>query len=231
VQPRIRVDSLRLVFRELNALLGFSRTQTCAYHPAANGVIERFHRDMKAALMYHGTNWTDALPLVLLGIRAAWKEDLNSSSAVLLYGEPLRLPGEFFDGKPASKPTTEFGSQLQRQMSHLRPTPPKRHGTPRVFVFKDLATSPQVYLRQDALRGALQPPYRVLERNEKFFKIELPNGKESTVSIDRLKPAYAMASCTDSSVPGHHAQTSVPVPQATTLRSGRVSRPPVRFAP
>jgi hypothetical protein len=42
----------------------------------------------------------EALPLVLLGIRSAWKEDLKVSSAELEYGFPLLLPGEFFAPSP-----------------------------------------------------------------------------------------------------------------------------------
>jgi hypothetical protein len=40
-------------------------------------------------------HWTEALPLVLLGIRTTFKADLQASSAELVYGEPLRIPGEF----------------------------------------------------------------------------------------------------------------------------------------
>jgi hypothetical protein len=32
--------------------------------------------------------------MVLLGIRTTFKVDLQSSSAELVYGEPLRIPGE-----------------------------------------------------------------------------------------------------------------------------------------
>jgi len=38
--------------------------------------------------------WIEALPLVLLGIRTAQKEDLQSSAAELVYGEPLWVPGD-----------------------------------------------------------------------------------------------------------------------------------------
>lgn len=38
----------------------------------------------------------DALPLVLLGIRTALKEDIASTAAEMVYGTTLRLPGEFF---------------------------------------------------------------------------------------------------------------------------------------
>ena len=71
--------------------------RTTAYNPKANGLVERFHRTMKASLKARltGPNWNDELPWVLLGIRTAPKEDLQSSSAELVYGEPLTVPGSF----------------------------------------------------------------------------------------------------------------------------------------
>ena len=41
------------------------------------------------------SKWTKALPLIMLGIRTALKEDLQCSTAELVYGTTLRLPGEF----------------------------------------------------------------------------------------------------------------------------------------
>jgi hypothetical protein len=50
---------------------------------------------MKAAIMSHADQqWTEALPLVLLGIRTSFKADLQASVAELVYGEPLRNPDE-----------------------------------------------------------------------------------------------------------------------------------------
>jgi hypothetical protein len=39
-------------------------------------------------------HWTEALPLVHLGIRTSFKADLQASVAELVYREPLRIPGE-----------------------------------------------------------------------------------------------------------------------------------------
>ena len=39
------------------------------------------------------SNWVDALPCVLLGIRSIPKEDLKCSAAELVYGTPLKVPG------------------------------------------------------------------------------------------------------------------------------------------
>jgi hypothetical protein len=46
--------------------------------------------------------WTEALPLVLLGIRTTFEEDLQASVAELVYGEPLRIPGELLT--PSANP-------------------------------------------------------------------------------------------------------------------------------
>ena len=71
--------------------------RTTAYHPQANGLCERFHRSMKAALRasLHDDSWVDRLPWVMMGLRMAPKEDLQTSPAELLYGQPLRVPGDF----------------------------------------------------------------------------------------------------------------------------------------
>jgi transposase InsO family protein len=185
------------LFKYLAKISGFKHRRTTAYHPACNGLIERFHRQLKAAITCHAQeNWTEALPLVLMGVRSAYKEELQASSAELVYGEPLRLPGEFF--QPSTDTTsdlTDFTARLKNITEKLRPVPTSRHGQKKPFVFKELASSTHVFLREDAVRGALKPaytgPHIVIERGEKFFKIRV-NGKTTTVTIDRLKPAYLL---------------------------------------
>ena len=38
------------LWRQLMKLLGTKRIHTTAYHPIANGLVERFHRQLKSAL-------------------------------------------------------------------------------------------------------------------------------------------------------------------------------------
>jgi len=77
-------------------MLGINLCRKTPHYPAANGLVERLHRTLKAAIMCHADKqWTEVLPLVLLGIHTTYKEDLQSSAAELIYGKPLQAPGEF----------------------------------------------------------------------------------------------------------------------------------------
>ena len=56
-------------------VLGIFRTCTTAYHPATNGIVECFHRQLKASLKCYSQpdHWVEILPIVLLGIRTSLK--------------------------------------------------------------------------------------------------------------------------------------------------------------
>ena len=93
------------LWAEVGKLLGMKHHRTTSYHPQANGLVERFHRSMKASLRARlkGPDWINELPWVLLGLRTAPKEDLDTSSAELVYGAPLTVPGDFL-ANPTSVP-------------------------------------------------------------------------------------------------------------------------------
>lgn len=200
VPSRITTDQGRQfesdLFRRLNQLIGSAHLRTTAYHPQANGMVERLHRQLKAAIKCH-TNayWKRTLSTVLLGIRVAWKEDMQTTSAELVYGEQLRLPGEFLsatdDKHHVAAP--DFIKSLRQHFKELRPAETKYHGEQKTFIFKDLATSQQVFVRHDGPRNILQGPYdgpyTVIEKRDKAYLIRV-NGKETLISVDRLKPAY-----------------------------------------
>ena len=187
------------LWRKTAAQMGASTNATTAYHPQSNGMVERMHRTMKAALkakLESDPNWYDALPMVLLGMRAAVKGDLNCSAAEMVYGEQLRLPGEFFSTDVENGTSDpDFVVDLRHRIRQLRPVPPVWHGeeSRRSFVPQELSTATHVFVRVDAHRTPLQAPYkgpyRVLERRSKYFKLDL-GSREDVVSVDRLKPAF-----------------------------------------
>lgn len=72
-------------FNQLSLLTGTMHFRTTAYHAQANGIVERFHRQLKDAIRCHEQQrWTEILPSILLGIHAAWREDKQSSAAELV---------------------------------------------------------------------------------------------------------------------------------------------------
>ncbi|CAH8527086.1 unnamed protein product [Schistosoma guineensis] len=112
------------LFRRLTTLLGITRFRTTAYHPQTNGLVERFHRQLKASLSAANiSQWTDALLLVLLGICNAVKADIGYTAAQLVYGTTLRLPGEFVDPSSSSMNMnlTSYTNRLTNAMRSVKP--------------------------------------------------------------------------------------------------------------
>ena len=90
------------MWSELHHLLGISAANTTAYCLQANGLVERFHRQLKDSLKarLQGPHWMDELPLVLLCIRKSWREDPGCSASDLVYGTSLRILGESLPHEP-----------------------------------------------------------------------------------------------------------------------------------
>ncbi|KFD48922.1 hypothetical protein M513_10285 [Trichuris suis] len=233
------------VWRELCQLLGIQSHTTLAYEPHQNGLVERMHRDLKASLMatlQGDPNCAARLPVVLMGMRAAFKPDIRTSAAELVLGETLRLPGHYFDRCP-DKPHSEFAKDLRRAFARLRPVKTSWHqptaGRP-MFISPSLSSATHVFVRVDSHRTLLQQPYkgpyRVLERGPKSYLLELEAGVDS-VSIDRLKPAFLAPGQPEATGPPISVETaetasdaSRPQPCPVATRSGRLPRTPARFS-
>nr|VZI49174.1 unnamed protein product [Spirometra erinaceieuropaei] len=185
------------LFQTLLNFLGCTRIRTTAYHPAANGMVERFNRQLKTALraVEDPGDWSDNLPLALLGIRAALKSDLGCSTAELVFDSTLRLPGEMITptSRGADETPDNLVHRLRQFMRSLSPVPPRTPMT-ESYVEKDLDKCTHVFVRCDRVRQPLESPYegpfRVLARNTKTFRI-LRSDKEDVVSVDRVKAAVA----------------------------------------
>ena len=111
------------LWKALMTLLGTTRVRTTSYHPQANGLVERFHRQLKAILRIKNPSigWVQALPITLLGIRCSLKEDIKCSVSELVYGTTLRLPGEFFQSNTQMPDHGSYANHLKNLMSDIRP--------------------------------------------------------------------------------------------------------------
>ena len=114
------------IWTELGSCLGIKHSPTSAYHPQGNGMVERYHRQLKDALRARlaGADWYHHLLWVLLGLRSAPKEDSAVSSAEMVYGSPLTLPGQFLDAP--DPPNQEFIQDIREKVNLKPPPPPRR---------------------------------------------------------------------------------------------------------
>ncbi|BHF59457.1 hypothetical protein SprV_0100241600 [Sparganum proliferum] len=112
-----------ILFQTLLNFLGCTRIRKTAYHPAAKGMVERFHCQLKTALRAaeDPENWSDNVPVAFLGIRAALKSDLDCSAAELVFGTTLRLPGEMVTptSRGAEETSENFVHRLRQFMRSL----------------------------------------------------------------------------------------------------------------
>ncbi|UYV74061.1 hypothetical protein LAZ67_11001999, partial [Cordylochernes scorpioides] len=225
------------LFKDLTSLIGTNRIRTAAYNPAANGLVERLHRQIKAAIMSSGNtiNWIDALPLVLLGIRTSYKEDLKCTAAEMVFGTTLNLPADLLTNSEFKNPDpSNFATQLKNYMSRIRPQPTRQTKQNNIFSHKDLDTCSHVFVRKDFVKRALSPPYEgpfpVVSRSSKTFTVKI-NDQNKVISVNRLKPAFienTPQSFHDSSIlppMPDGAEETTPKTSSYTTRYGRHRMP------
>jgi transposase InsO family protein len=177
------------VWASFTAKLGVQHTMTTAYHPQSNGLVERLHRRIKDALRARlaTATWPQHLPWVLLGLRSCPREDSGLSSAELVYGSPLTLPGVVVAGQ--EQPAEFFVELFHSRLSSFSPLPPQ----PQPASSRSIAlrSARYVFVRSPPAAPGLTPayrgPFRVVEPGEKTFRVQF-GPRIEVVSVDRLKP-------------------------------------------
>ena len=159
--------------------LGTELSHATAYHPAANGMVERVYRAVKTALKCNDnpTAWNENLDLVLLGIHSMVKEDIGCSSSELTFGTTLRLPGQFFSDNDETVLHTEYRRRLLTFMKSLKPSLPLEPCRRSSYLEKALRTCTHVFVRDDSSATSLQStytgPFSVLDKKDKYFILNL----------------------------------------------------------
>ncbi|GFV51414.1 transposon Tf2-9 polyprotein [Trichonephila clavipes] len=130
------------------------------------------------------------------GLRSALRSDTNYTIAQIVYGQTIRLPGEFFEKPKNVLDLDTFAEELQKQMDQLQPLKTRRQPSQKHFVHKDLHNSTHVFIRVDRVKKALEPPYDgpfpVAKRYDKYFTVKI-KGKDINIFVDRLKRAYLLS--------------------------------------
>ena len=180
------------IWSSMCQVLGINHSMTTAFHPQANGMVERFHRSLKNALRArcNGSNWSGHLPWVLLGLRTVPK-DCGISCAEMVYGTPLVLPGEFVDHLSSETDDKFFVnlSEKMRQMPVML-TRPISQEQRRDRVPDELRAATHVFIRRDGhvppLAQLYEGPFRVVSKEEKVYHVQR-GPRSEVISVDRLK--------------------------------------------
>jgi RNase H-like domain found in reverse transcriptase/Integrase core domain/Integrase zinc binding domain len=205
------------VWQHICSRLNIKHKLTTAYHPQANGMLERFHRQLKASLRSReaNTDWESHLPWVMLGLRAAPKEDSGLSVAELTFAVTLKLPGELVGALAAA--TEVLAAELRSDCSSFMPLPLRARWYAEVAgkQLVGLQAAKLVYICRSGVHPALAAKYDghygVLEKQDKYFVLQVGDLAEK-VMVDRLKP---------------HLGTD-PVPPAAPPKHGRLLlKPPL----
>ena len=182
------------LWKEVTELMGIKQDLTTAYHPQHNGKVERLHRTLENSLRSRldgRKDWLDQLPWVLLGLRNSLNNDKRHSPSVMVFGQPLTIPGHTI--KTTSMPIEEslFGEQLAKAMRAQTFQESFWNSANKSFIPSSLKDCPMVLVRDDKIKGKLAPryigPFKVVDRHDKVFRLQFPD-KVDTVSIDRLVP-------------------------------------------
>lgn len=154
--------------QSLMKFAGCHRVRTTTYHPASNGMVEKWHRTLKSAIMCHaGEQWTRSLSSVLLGLRTSVLK-CGYLPAKYTYGTTLRIPGEFTLPQDEIQDRNTFVTEVKEYINRIRPIPVTHNHNRRVFVF----------LKAPPIRKSLESPYsgphRVIERiSDRVYEIEV----------------------------------------------------------
>jgi len=129
-------------------------------------------------------------------MRTTIKEDLKCTPSELVYGQTIRVPGEMICHSEPEKISNyeDFVKTLRDKMNSLKPTPPRKTQK-KVQILPDLKDCDYVFVRVDKVRVGLEPPYegpyKVVRKFRKNYLLDV-KGKNKSISLDRLKPAFGI---------------------------------------
>ena len=114
--------------------------------------------------------------------------------------------------------------RLRSAMRQVSTPPPQHHRSLKPHVPEALSSCSHVFIRHDAIKRSLQPPYTdpfpVVKCSPKYYTVTVI-GRQQTVSIDRLKTVFFEDAQSPLLCP-----TSLDTPPTRSIRSARTVRFP-----
>ena len=220
------------LFKEVMSILSIEHKRTTPYHPQCNGAVERLNGTVKRALnkqLHAGSDWVDALPLVMHAIRLHDHDGLGVSPYELVHGQHGRTELDLlyagwrekkFEALNLSDFATNLGDSLlalreigaanQVQAIRNRKVKYDKNSVPRSYAVGDLILCRFPGL-QASLSKSWEGPYEVLERlstvNYRVRQVDA-RGKGKVIHInaskaynDRSTPVRRLTVLADEPIP------------------------------
>ena len=205
---------LSSLMQEVELLLGFRKTNTTAYHPQTDGLVERFNCTLTAMLAKtvekRGVEWDTKLPYVLFAYRACQQSSTRESPFYLLYGRDPRLPTPNVLTPKVTRATAdlnEYGVGLHARMSEAwelaqsqitRAQKSQKNAYDRSTKKSPFRAGERVFLYKPAERTGgrrkfarpFHGPYRLVEvdtNTAKIRPVDKPQDEPILVALDRLR--------------------------------------------
>jgi len=98
------------LFTELCNWMGIDKVRTTAYHPATDGMVERYHRTLNAILAKivddDQRNWCEKVPIAAAAYRASVHEATGYTPNRLMFGREVCAPLDVVSGHPPFRTRT-----------------------------------------------------------------------------------------------------------------------------
>jgi len=207
------------VIREVCKILGISKTRTCPYHPAGNGITERENKVIVDMLRHfvntRQSDWDIHLPVIMMAYRSSVHRVIGESPASMMYGHELRLPIDALVGPPPEEEheavaTSDYVQNLVEALQTAHETARTRLESHYRYEKKQydrkvneekftvgqavwLRLYPKTTTKSKKLMKSYSGPHIVLSRvSAVTYKIKLSRQVDKVVHGDRLKPFHGV---------------------------------------
>jgi len=198
--------------------LGIDRTRTTAYHPQANGQVERFNRTLEAMLSKvvneNQRDWDSHLPKVLFAYRTSIHESTGFTPFLVNYGRSAMLPVDVMlgrastsleGGKGLPEYVEQVGQSLKQVYDKLRHSIEEAHKANKARYDKresgcNFTVGDLVWLYVPAVKTGCtkklsclwRGPYTIVDKTSAVnYRIQLVGSAKTTiVHRNRLKTCY-----------------------------------------
>jgi len=196
------------LFTGLSKCLGYDSHMTTAYHPQANGLLERDHRTLKAYLntccLGTPSSWSEKLSTFCFVVNSTPRDHFTYSPFFLAFGVDPRVPAMAMDKTLDVHDVDEYIAGLQLQLSDAREVAIRerlasearqKKQYDRFHYETKFAVGDIVFKRVEQGRGTASKfwipwrgPYKVVKRHENGvdWTVLGPNQEEECVHVSKL---------------------------------------------